>query len=128
MSVVVALANVPVRCHRHNQVMLDPLAGTPWSQETTVQGFLRSPPNDTLLRFAASEHRRAPQAPPSTLAAAPDATPCPWPSTAGGTGDGLSWPMLDAAAVRARSEATRGHLHLAMAPMDALPARSHGST
>src|SRR5262245_52568637 len=40
---------------RHNGHMTDPLAGTPWSAAATVEGFVQSPPNETLLRFASEE-------------------------------------------------------------------------
>jgi ubiquinone/menaquinone biosynthesis C-methylase UbiE len=39
-------------------------------------------------------------------------------------GTDLSWPMLEAAAKRARTGEGGGRLHLAVAPMDVLPARN----
>ena len=109
----------------HNQDMLDPLADSPWSMEATVQGFVRSLPNDTLLRFAAAERTRAPHgwALDIGCGAGRNAVPLArdgWQVL----GTDLSWPMLEAAAGRARSEDTGGRLHLALSPMDVLPARS----
>lgn len=105
--------------------MFDPLAGSPWSMDTTVQGFVRSSPNETLLRFAAAEHRRAPGgwALDIGCGAGRNAVPLAregWQVL----GTDLSWPMLEAAARRAHSEETGGRLHLAAAPMDALPVRT----
>ena len=34
--------------------MNDPLSGTPWSEAALVSGFARSPPNHTLMEFAAA--------------------------------------------------------------------------
>ncbi|MCC7042964.1 MAG: class I SAM-dependent methyltransferase [Acidobacteria bacterium] len=107
--------------------MFDPLAGSPWSMDTTVQGFVRSLPNDTLLRFAAAERQRAPGrwALDIGCGAGRNAVPLAregWQVL----GTDLSWPMLEAAAQRARSEETAGRLHLTVAPMDALPVRTRG--
>lgn len=38
--------------------MSDPLAGSPWSAPNTVAGFVQSPPNQVLLRFAREELER----------------------------------------------------------------------
>jgi SAM-dependent methyltransferase len=105
--------------------MFDPLAGSPWSMDSTVQGFVRSLPNDTLMRFAATERRRAPHgwALDIGCGAGRNAVPLAregWQVL----GTDLSWPMLEAASARTRAERTDGQLHLAVAPMDALPVRS----
>jgi SAM-dependent methyltransferase len=105
--------------------MFDPLAGSPWSMETTVRGFVRSLPNETLLRFAAAEHRRVPGgwALDIGCGAGRNAVPLAregWQVL----GADLSWPMLEAAARRARTEAADDRLHLVASPMDILPARS----
>lgn len=106
--------------------MFDPLAGSPWSMDSTVRGFVRSLPNDTLLNFATSERRRAPRgwAIDIGCGAGRNAVPLAregWQVL----GTDLSWPMLAAAAERARAEDTGGRLHVALAPMDHLPVRSH---
>jgi SAM-dependent methyltransferase len=109
-----------------NYAMFDPLAGSPWSMDTTVQGFVRSLPNDTLLRFAAVEHARAPRGRALDIGCGAGRNAVPlardgWQVL----GTDLSWPMLEAAAKRSRAAGTAGRLHLAVAPMDALPARAH---
>lgn len=105
--------------------MVDPLAGSAWSMAATVQGFVRSLPNETLLRFAAAEHRRAPggRALDIGCGAGRNAVPLAregWQVL----GTDLSWPMLEAAAKRARTGEDGGRLQLAVAPMDVLPARN----
>lgn len=106
--------------------MFDPLAGSPWSMDSTVQGFVRSLPNDTLMQFAAAEHRRAPGGWMIDIGCGAGRNAVPL-ARAGWRvlGTDLSWPMLAAAAERARAEDAGGRLHLALAPMDHLPARSH---
>lgn len=104
--------------------MFDPLAGSPWSMDTTVQGFVRSLPNETLLRFAAAEHRRAPGGWALDIGCGAGRNAVPLAREGWRVlGTDLSWPMLAAAAQRARSEETGGRLHLTVAPMDALPVR-----
>jgi SAM-dependent methyltransferase len=105
--------------------MFDPLAGSPWSMDSTVQGFVRSLPNDTLMQFAAAEHRRAPGAWAIDIGCGAGRNAIPL-ARAGWRvfGTDLSWPMLAAAAGRARAEDAGSRLHLAIAPMDHLPARS----
>lgn len=105
--------------------MFDPLAGSPWSMETTVRGFVRSLPNETLLRFASAERRRVPGgwALDIGCGAGRNAVPLAregWQVL----GTDLSWPMLEAAARRACAEAAGDRLHLVASPMDILPARS----
>src|ERR1043166_5515657 len=85
--------------------MTDPLAGSPWGRPDTVAGFVASPPNSTLLRFAGDELSRAPRARALDLGcgAARNAVPL----AAQGwhvLGLDLSLPMLQAARDRARSE------------------------
>lgn len=105
--------------------MVDPLAGSAWSRDATVQGFVRSLPNETLLRFAAAEHRNAPggRALDIGCGAGRNAVPLAregWQVL----GTDLSWPMLEAAKKRARTGEAGGRLQLAVAPMDVLPARN----
>jgi SAM-dependent methyltransferase len=105
--------------------MFDPLAGSPWSMESTVRGFVRSLPNETLLRFASAERRRAAGGRVLDIGCGAGRNAVPlaregWQVL----GTDLSWPMLEAAARRARTEATGDRLHLVASPMDILPARS----
>src|SRR5689334_17467676 len=103
--------------------MTDPLAGSPWSRPATVAGFVASPPNASLLRFADDELSRAPRARALDLGcgAARNAVPL----AAGGwrvLGLDLSLPMLQAARDRATLDArTRDRVRLVLAPMDRLP-------
>jgi len=104
--------------------MKDPLDGTAWSEAGTVDGFVHSPPNETLVRFAEGELRRG----GSRLldigcGAGRNSVPLArqgWSVTA----LDLSWPMLRAAAERARQEVPECGVRLVMAPMDRLPIRS----
>ncbi len=103
--------------------MHDPLAGSSWSAPSTVQGFAESPPNATLMAFAAEERRRVPQGRVIDIGcgAARNAIHLArqgWDVL----GVDLSRPMLDAAQMRAAAEAEPERLRFAMGPMDALPA------
>ena len=100
---------------------MDPLAGTPWSAPGTVEGFVRSPPNEVLLRFA-----RDCGAPGRAIdlgcGAARNAVPLAqisWDVV----GTDLSWPMLVAAQGRASREQVSARVHVLMAPMHLLPFR-----
>lgn len=101
----------------------DPLAGSPWSAAETVAGFSQSQPNEVLMRFAAGELRRAGSAGRVLdigCGAARNASPL----AAMGwmvLGTDLSVPMLSGAHERVRAEGTDRRVHLALAPMDALP-------
>ena len=103
---------------------MDPLRGSAWSTAATVAGFAASPPNQTLLRFAADEIRRgAVRALDIGCGAARNAVPLArlgWAVV----GTDLSRPMLEAAAARAAEEGVAGRLHLALARMEALPVAS----
>lgn len=103
--------------------MHDPLAGSPWSAASTVQGFRQSPPNETLLRYAAQRLRggAASRAIDIGCGAARNALPL----AAQGwdvLGVDLSRPMIDAAQARAAAEPHAGRLTFALAAMDTLPA------
>lgn len=98
---------------------------SPWSRPETVAGFVASPPNETLIRFAAGEIARlaGPCAADIGCGAARNAVPL--------AGDGWSvvgvddsMPMLMAALERARQAGVAGRCHLALAPMDRLPVRT----
>ena len=104
---------------------MDPLAGTPWSAPSTVQGFARAEPNAVLIDYAA----RCRAAGATRLldigcGAGRNAVPLAregWRVL----GTDLSQPMLMSARDRARAETLPGALHLVMAPMQTLPVRSH---
>jgi SAM-dependent methyltransferase len=97
---------------------MDPLAGSAWSAAGTVESFVRSSPNITLLDYAArlQQRRASLRVLDIGCGAARNALPL---AEAGCsvTGTDLSRPMLDAAAER---DAAR-RLNLALAPMDSLP-------
>jgi len=102
---------------------MDPLEGSPWSAPATVAGFAASPPNDTLLGFAAAELLRAPggRAIDIGCGAARNAVPL---AEEGWHVLGTDWsaPMLDAAKARAEAAGVADRVHFALAPMDRLPA------
>lgn len=105
--------------------MPDPLAGSAWSAPSTVQGFVQSPPNATLLAFALDELRRRPRGRALDIGcgAARNAAPLAeqgWRVL----GTDLSRPMLTAAHARVADMPRHRRPQFALAPMDALPARS----
>lgn len=97
----------------------------PWSAPDTVAGFVRSPPNDVLMRLAEHEYRRSGPARVLDLGCGAGRNAVPiaqlgWTVT----GIDLSWPMLAAAAERARQEGVVERLQLAQARMEAVPVAS----
>jgi SAM-dependent methyltransferase len=104
---------------------VDPLAGSPWSASDTVAGFAQSAPNAVLMKFAEEERQRPGSARALDLGCGAGRNAVPI-ARLGWTvvGVDLSWPMLRAAAVRARAERLDARLHLALAPMDHIPARN----
>jgi SAM-dependent methyltransferase len=104
---------------------IDPLAGTSWSAPGTVAGFARAAPNEVLLAFARTELQKGGTARVLDLGCGAGRNAIPlarmgWEVT----GTDLSWPMLRAAAQRAKEERVRERINLALAPMDHIPARS----
>src|SRR6478735_8672585 len=99
--------------------LVDPLAGSQWSQPGVVAGFSTSAPNPALMQYA-----RLGSSPSSTrvldigCGAGRNAVPL---SHAGFNviGTDLAWPMLQAAAARDSA----GRLQVALAPMQRLPVR-----
>ena len=90
----------------------------PWDLPATVAGFVQSPANQMLLRYAA--RLRSANAPIRVLDIGCGAGRNAVPLARAGfyvTGTDLSWPMIQAAAARDAA----GRLQLALAPMDALP-------
>ena len=96
----------------------------PWSDPGTVAGFVQSPPNAVLMRFAeeAQTHAAGSRVLDIGCGAARNALPL---ARAGWDvlGTDTSWPMLDAAAQRTRGEQLKGRLQLTQAAMDRLPVR-----
>jgi SAM-dependent methyltransferase len=104
--------------------MHDPLEGSAWSAPSTVEGFARSQPNDTLMGFAAREGARLTHGRAIDIGCGAGRNSIPlalqgWQVL----GTDLSWPMLLAANERAHAENVQSRLRVALAPMDALPAR-----
>jgi len=101
---------------------MDPLAGTPWSSPSTVEGFSKGEPNPVLIEYASRirpPHRRA-WAIDIGCGAGRNAVPLArlgWRVV----GTDLSRAMLDAGLTRARSESLRDSVSLALAPMHAVP-------
>jgi len=103
---------------------LDPLAGSRWSAPGTVASFARGGPNEVLVRFATKELERpgARRALDLGCGAGRNALPLArlgWDVTA----TDLSWPMVRAAAQRAREESLEDRVRPLLAPMDRIPAR-----
>jgi SAM-dependent methyltransferase len=96
-----------------------------WTTPEAVAGFVASPPNEVLMRFAAGVARGldAPIAIDIGCGAGRNAMPL---AESGWriVGTDLSWPMLAAAARRAREEAPSARVQFAYAPMEALPIAS----
>lgn len=103
---------------------MDPLAGSQWSAPGTVAGFAQSAPNAVLIKFAEEELRRSGSARVLDLGCGAGRNAVPL-ARLGWTvvGIDLSWPMLCAAARRAREDRLDDRLHLLLAPMESLPAR-----
>ena len=95
-----------------------------WSTPGTVDGFVRSPPNDTLLRMAAAEHHASARLLDIGCGAGRNALPL---AEAGWevVGTDLSLAMLRAASARSTAERLAPRVRLALAPMDHLPFASH---
>jgi SAM-dependent methyltransferase len=103
---------------------MDPLAGSQWSAPGTVAGFARSAPNAVLMACAEAElaHARGARALDIGCGAGRNAVPL---ASLGWSvvGTDLSWPMLSAAATRAREEHVDDRFRGILAPMENLPAR-----
>ena len=103
---------------------MDPLAGSQWSASDTVAGFATSPPNAVLMKFAEEELRRPGTSRALDLGCGAGRNAVPiarlgWKVV----GVDLSWPMIAAAATRAREDRLDDRLRLVLAPMDDLPVR-----
>lgn len=93
---------------------------SPWSRPSTVAGFMRSPPNDTLLQAARREWRTQARLLDIGCGAARNALPL---AEAGWevVGTDFSLPMLTAAAARVTTAAPSTPVHLLRASMEYLP-------
>ena len=103
---------------------VDPLAGSQWSASGTVAGFAKSAPNAVLMTFAEKELRRSGSARALDLGCGAGRNAIPlarlgWKIV----GIDLSWPMLCAAATRAREDRLDDWVNLVLAPMESIPAR-----
>lgn len=102
----------------------DPLAGTAWSDAGTVAGFVQSPPNQTLMGVAAAE-RAIHDGPLLDIGCGAGRNAIPLAAQGWSvTGADLSWPMLRAAAERARSQLPTRPVRLVLAAMEHLPIQS----
>lgn len=103
---------------------MDPLAGTPWSAPRTVEGFLRSEPNQRLLSYASQVQARGGRvALDIGCGAARNALPLAllgWRVV----GTDLSWAMLEGARMKLAAQPNAPALGLVQAPMESLPVRS----
>lgn len=103
---------------------MDPLKGSNWSAPGTVTGFAESPPNETLITFAAHERGRgATCAVDVGCGAGRNLVPLARQGWAI-VGVDLSRPMLEAAAARVAAEGLSGRASLLLAKMDVLPVAS----
>ena len=103
---------------------MDPLAGSQWSAPGTVAGFAHSAPNAVLLKFAEEDLRRHGRARALDLGCGAGRNALPL-ARLGWTvvGTDLSWPMLSAAATRAREDRLDDRVRLVLAPMERIPAK-----
>ena len=115
------ISAAPARGHTEG---MDPLKGSNWSAPGTVAGFADSPPNETLMAFAARERARgALCAVDVGCGAGRNLVPL---AREGWTvvGVDLSRPMLEAAAECVAAERLSHRVSLSLAPMHALPVAS----
>ena len=102
----------------------DPLAGSSWSAPQTVASFVRSAPNEVLMRFARAERGAAASGRLLDLGCGAGRNAIPLARDGWEVfGTDLSWPMLHAAGEKARAEGVEGRIRLALARMDRIPAR-----
>jgi ubiquinone/menaquinone biosynthesis C-methylase UbiE len=98
----------------------DPLAGSSWSDPRTVEGFVQSPPNESLMSVAAAALHSSARLIDIGCGAGRNAVPLAhtgWRVT----GTDLSAAMLTAAAARLQAEAVSDRCTLVLAAMDSLP-------
>jgi SAM-dependent methyltransferase len=98
-----------------------------WDSPATVSGFASSPPNATLMAYAAAERARRGRPIPVALDLGCGAARNAAPLAAAGwhvVGVDLSQPMLDAALLRVRREGLTDRIGLVYAGADVLPLRA----
>jgi SAM-dependent methyltransferase len=101
---------------------MDPLAGSPWSTAETVAGFRTSPPNEVLLKIAATELARLGAGRLLDIGCGAGRNAVPLAGLGWNVlGIDLSWPMLAGAADRIAAEDRTGRMRLVLASMDSLP-------
>jgi SAM-dependent methyltransferase len=104
---------------------MDPLAGSSWSRPATVDGFARSQPNVTLMRFAADELQRNGTLRVLDIGCGAGRNAIPLARLGARVlGVDLSTPMLRSIVERAPFGFETGRLDVALASMDRLPARA----
>jgi len=104
---------------------MHPPAKSSWSNPDTVAGFMQSRPNTVLVRYATEFLSHAPTARALDLGCGAGRNAIPLAQSGWSViGIDLSWPMLAAAASRARDERLTDRLHLLLGPMDALAVKS----
>lgn len=102
---------------------MDPLEGSTWSAPATVAGFARSAPNLVLMGLAERELQRLGTARALDLGCGAGRNAVPLAGLGFDVvGTDLSWPMLSAAAERAREDRVEARVRLVLAPMDRIPA------
>src|SRR3954452_21664589 len=96
------------------------MSDSPWNEPSTVEGFVRSPPNGTLLQVAARELRGSGRLLDIGCGAGRNALPL---ATSGWEviGTDASEPMLKAAAARVADAALGRRVRLVRASMHELP-------
>jgi SAM-dependent methyltransferase len=102
----------------------DPLGGSAWSDARTVEGFVQSPPNSSLMDVAAGAFRPSARLLDIGCGAGRNAVPL---ARAGWrvVGSDLSSAMIMAAARRVEAEALSNRIALILASMDSLPLRTN---
>jgi SAM-dependent methyltransferase len=101
---------------------------SPWNRPETVAGFVSSPPNDELMRFAALERARTPHGCAVDVGCGAGRNAVPLAESGWVVaGVDLSVPMLHAAVERARQAGLEGQCRFAVSRMDQIPMRERSA-
>jgi ubiquinone/menaquinone biosynthesis C-methylase UbiE len=93
-----------------------------WTSPEAVAGFAASPPNEVLMRFASAVRHRARAGTLLDIGCGAGRNAIPLARDGWRViGTDLSWPMISAAAARAREEGVASRLACVHAPMETLP-------